>query len=113
MRKTSLSRLSAIVLCVAVTTISTLASPQFIDLKEARQLVREALPAKTLGLPGLTLLLSEEDRANPPRCVTFDVLWSNPGRFVVNWPAKKKRCTHRKENVCDGQQSLSAYSGAG
>jgi hypothetical protein len=33
--------------------------------------------------------------------------------FVVNWPAKKKRCTHRKENVHDGQQSLSAYSGAG
>jgi hypothetical protein len=48
-------------------------------VKEARHLVNLALPEKTKRLPGLTLWLSEEDEVNPPKCLTFDVIWSNPG----------------------------------
>ena len=46
-----------------------------LTIKEAEQLARAALSQDAKRLPGLSL---EPDR-NPRRCVTFDVLWSNPG----------------------------------
>jgi hypothetical protein len=55
-----------------------------ISVKESRNLVRLALPEKIKHLPGFTLWLSDEDKINPPRCLVFDVLWSNPGPGSVH-----------------------------
>jgi hypothetical protein len=55
-----------------------------VSVKEARELVKMALPEKTKKLPGFTLWLTQEDEAHPPKCLTFDVLWSNPGPGSVH-----------------------------
>ena len=55
-----------------------------VTVQEARLLVRAALSAQTKQLPGLTLWISPEDEAKPPKCLTFDVLWSNPGPGSVH-----------------------------
>lgn len=55
-----------------------------LTIVEARRIVNEALPKETKRLPGLTLWLSKEDQAHPPRCLTFDILWSNPGPGSVH-----------------------------
>jgi hypothetical protein len=51
-----------------------------LTIKEAEQLARAALTPEARRLPGLSL---EPDK-NPRRCVTFDVLWSNPGPGSVH-----------------------------
>ncbi len=56
------------------------AGDRVLTIREAEQLARAALRPETKRLPGLSL---EPDR-NPRRCVTFDVLWSNPGPGSVH-----------------------------
>lgn len=58
--------------------------PAMLTVQEARDLVHEALSKQTKRLPGLTLWLSAEEEAKPSRCLTFDVLWSNPGPGSVH-----------------------------
>ena len=55
-----------------------------LSVEEARRLVYEALPDSTKRLPGLTLWLSDEDKAKPSKCLTFDVLWDNRGPGSVH-----------------------------
>ena len=47
-----------------------------LSITDAAGLVREALPTETKRLPGLSLVPGEFKHLG--RCVTFDVLWSNP-----------------------------------
>lgn len=56
------------------------AETKAISTKQARELAYLALPQKTKKLPGLTLLADHAPRG----CVTFDVLWSNPGAGSVH-----------------------------
>jgi hypothetical protein len=50
------------------------------EIEDARRLAYEALPLGARQLPGLTFYLPKKELANPGRCLTFDVLWSNPGQ---------------------------------
>jgi hypothetical protein len=56
------------------------AGDRALTVREAEQLARAALRPETKRSTGLSL---EADR-NPRRCVTFDVLWSNPGPGSVH-----------------------------
>lgn len=48
-----------------------------LSVNDAQTLVYDALPTKTKRLPGLTLAAGTIESGG--RCVTFDVLWRNPG----------------------------------
>jgi hypothetical protein len=48
----------------------------YITVAEARSLVYDALSKRTKQLPGLSIVANKEAKG---RCLTFDVLWANPG----------------------------------
>lgn len=50
--------------------------PKALSISDAKALVYRALPSDTKKLPGLSLELGKPE--NGGRCVTFDVLWTNP-----------------------------------
>jgi hypothetical protein len=56
------------------------AGDRTLTIGEAERLARAALSPETKRLPGLSL----EPDWKPRRCVTFDVLWSNPGPGSVH-----------------------------
>lgn len=53
-----------------------------LSLAQAKRLVYEGLPAKVRQLPGLSLVPGGTKHEG--RCVTFDILWSNPGPGSVH-----------------------------
>jgi hypothetical protein len=66
--------------CLAMSTCLLLAGadrePKTLQVKEARRLVYESLSEETKRLPGVGL---DPGRVENGRCMTFDVLWANPG----------------------------------
>jgi len=48
-----------------------------LSVADARTLAYDALPVETKRLPGLALAAGKTESSG--RCVTFDVLWTNPG----------------------------------
>jgi len=50
--------------------------PKLIRTSDATHLVREALPQQAKRLPGLSIASGPLERG---RCITFEVLWDNPG----------------------------------
>lgn len=61
------------------------ASPKALSVADGKALVYEALPSDTRRLPGLALEPGELESGG--RCITFDVLWTNPapGSAHVNF----------------------------
>ena len=67
--------------CAFVATACAILKPdnqsKALSISDAKALVHEALPSETKKLPGLSLEPGELQ--NGGHCVTFDVLWTNPG----------------------------------
>lgn len=66
--------------CCLLSFLVAEAQPHILSVSEARKLVFEALGPETKKLSGLTL----EPGKPQGNCLTFDVLWSNPGPGSVH-----------------------------
>ena len=71
-----------LLICALVAVADLGGEPKTLSIADAKRLVYEALPDQTRSLPGLSLEPGKVE--SDGRCVTFDVLWSNPGPGSVH-----------------------------